>query len=239
MASLLILKFNNEFSIADILSLLALLAMFITILQVKNQDKRNIKPTIVFKENTNYYEYNTCEEDSGVKVQLELSNIGLGVAKTVKVYTSLDLSKFKGLTQNIEITTNTLEINDDKRKALYMIGDKEENFLYMEPDRKICFSSIVSHYINVLGLLYTNIMKNKENRDAMNILLGQSNQGDIYCVIAYTDIYGKIYNSYFQLKIVPVMIAEDSMSFNINVKEITSKEYRLYFKEKQKINGSI
>ena len=230
---LLTVKFNNEFSIADILSLLALLAMFITIVQVKKQAKRSIKPTVVFKENQQYYEYNDSVEDSSIDVELELSNIGAGVAKTVTVLSNLNLSKFKGLMQNIKITNDILQMKDNEHNVIYMIGNKEETFLYVEPNRKIYCSSIIGHYIKILCLIYTNIVKSNKH-EKLERLLKKSNQGEIYYNIDYTDIHDKRYNNYFQLIIDPIIISRDGLSFKIKLKEIKSKDYKSQTKGNRK-----
>lgn len=90
--------FKFEMNIGDIISIFALIATFITILQVKKQRSDMNKPYMVIDFDGNYNHVYTIEkcvdetdnnyfEDTGDNVfDFNIKNIGNGIAKDVRLY---------------------------------------------------------------------------------------------------------------------------------------------------------
>lgn len=214
------MKFNQEISISDIISLLALFATFITILQVKLQRKDSNRPYLIidFRNDYNHSitvtsdEYiNGCDENT---FDFELKNIGNGIARDVHIDIKfVDIDKIK-LDSSLTLSEEVLSIKNDKaHKSMFFrnypayfsyLGKNEYKSLKTEFSKNSCvIQNLISYYTYKN---YTNSIINLIPKTLVSI--------------CYKDIFNKSYTETFSIIIKIVYIDMNETCYNVKLKRV-------------------
>ncbi|MDE6597996.1 MAG: hypothetical protein K2K60_05105 [Clostridia bacterium] len=209
--------FENKISIADIISIVAILATFITILQVKHQRGDSLKPFLTIKPSDNYFVYNKAKPFSNNNFDLYLSNIGGHLAKNASIEINICNIPSNLLSSEIEINQHLFALN---KKAIYMLH-KSLQFTYIEPQEKHYLAGKLDNYIILLCNIYLDLFKsNKLEKNIFNV-------GEILIKISYYNIIDHNFKNYLSLTVNPISISDKEINFSIDIKELTKKTYKL------------
>lgn len=214
------MKFNQEISISDIISSLALIATFITILQVKSQRKDSNRPYLIIDFNGKYDEYICVKSDSDITKNREnnfdfkLKNIGNGIARDIKVEINLSqLDKIK-LDENLTLTEVSLDIQDKKTYISTMIINSPTYFSNLGSQEEINIKSEFSNQDNVIKQLMRYYM-------SKHYLLGVVNSLPIVLIkIQYKDIFNNSYEDIFSIKVTASYITEKETSYLLELSRV-------------------
>ena len=226
--------FDNTISIAEIISIVAILCTFVTILQVKQQRIDSVKPYITIKPIDKSYNYKKDDLEHSVNFELFASNIGNGLAKNASLkFNIVNVPEILS-DDSLVIANNYFEVN---KRTFYLLHH-DIDFTYFESQEQHDISGTLDNYIILMCRLYMKVLiSSKKNIDALSSL-------KVVVKIEYFSVLKERLHNYLGISLNPITIAEDEINFYIDIQEMSKREYRNYTrktvcKKNQKQHKSI
>ena len=226
---------NNEISLADIISIIALIATLVTVFLILIQRHDAAKPVLFIRpknSNNNQIRLTNYGIDFDLnKCPVELSCFGNNLAKKVCIESYFLLDKELSFYKTISIKGGLLTTHFED-KPLFVV--------MLRPSR-VCFDAINCNEIinlnNELGGKLLGIVlcgfDAVSQRDDKCIPFSKSS---IVLKLSYMDMYNKKYNDYAVVSFNCSSFSNNGMRFSFEGKQITGKVFKRYMKLYKKQN---
>lgn len=216
------LIWNNEISIADIISVVALFATLITVILIFIQRSDSTKPYVCIKTTStiqNIKYNNDCLESKIEHDSVQLCCYGNGIAKDVVVESFFILDKELDFYKSISIKGGVATIKDEdgKMKSFFLVNPRKDCWSIIGCDEKTDLIRCI--YGKVLCLAFCGLDAVSQSTDLM-IPISTPN---IIFRISYKDMFDKKYETFFRLSCDISSFSSSSYFFSFNCKAITKK----------------
>ncbi len=206
--------FDLTISITDIISVLAILLTFVTILQIKHQRTDTLKPYMTVRPIDEVYHFDCKNKRLKEKPIINLCNIGSNLAKNINIELYSYNIPNALLSKTLQITQNSCSI--DKQKLIILHHNID--FTYCEPKENIEIGSTLYGYIETFCHIYEDLfLSNKEEciRQTPKVIIK----------VSYLNILGKKNYIYLCLHEEISVLSINEIDFYIKTYEISKKQY--------------
>lgn len=210
------MKFDLTISITDIISVLAILLTFVTILQIKHQRTDTLKPYMTIRPIDKVYRFDCKNKKLKEKPIINLCNIGSNLAKNINIelYT-YDIPNSL-LSKALQITQNSCSIDQQK----FIILHHNIDFTYCEPRENIEIGSTLYGYIETFCHIYEDLFLSDKPEECIR------QTPKVLIKISYLNILGKKNNKYLCLHEGISTLSVNEIDFYIKTYELSKKEYK-------------
>lgn len=218
------MTWNNEIGLADIISILALLATFITVFLLFIQRHDSARPFVSIKiENKTTYAVSytpTKESPIGIDNDAITINCSGSIAKGVDIESYFVLDKEIDFYRTIKISNGIGEVSKDGDvRMLFFLSPKRTRFSSINCNESISLTSEL--YGKLLGMAYSGL-------DAIGQAEGEYlpiSYSAIVLKVKFSDILGKRYCYYYLISNKMIMFANEKYTFNLTCDVLTRKQF--------------
>ena len=226
---------NNEISLADIISMVALIATFATVVLICLQRGDGARPYVGIRVQNN--DKKVLFENDELKCDLKNDSIqiccfGNGIAKDVLVESYFLLDKELSFYKKVSISGGLLKFNGDNEKMtkFFLVRPTKDYYEFINSDE--CLDMLQNLYGKIFGIALCGFDElSKKNDKMIPISIPY-----IILRVAYSDMFGKRYETYFRLSWNISSFSKNFYTFSLKCKTIQKKEFDGYVKIHKKQN---
>ncbi len=215
----------NEISLADIISIIALVATFITVVLIFVQRNDGAKPCVFVKTNSEKNNYSFIRKEFKCDLgtdSIQICCLGNGIAKNISVESYLVLDKTMDFYKTISIKGGlaTVKTNKGKLEGCIVVRPNICRFEAMNNNESVTIANVLEPKILTMAFCGSDAISQRNGN------LIPWSEPCIILKISYTNIFGKNYVSFFQISLSICMFSEKEIAFFIKNKSIKKKEYK-------------
>ena len=227
---------NNEIGLADIISIAALIATFITVLLVLVQRHDSTRPfvSIKIKENVTYTASAASNDEFPLSIDddaITINCFGNGMAKDVSIESYLVLDKDAGFYKRIKIAGGTGEFyNEGKLKLFFLLNPTRTTFNSINCNESEKLTPDIMG--KLLGMAFTGLDAVSQ-ADDKSIPISSSS---IVFKIVFYDMLGRKYRNYYLVSNMISSFSNDKYSFYLTSEILPRRQFSKLMKIYKKQN---
>lgn len=233
------MRFDNSISIGDIISILALLITFFTLLMMKKQREDANRPYLVLDYNNEFDEiFNIKPKEFDIDeiwnnaildcdlysinkkpFDFKVINIGNGVAREIKVKIKVENIDIIKQDENIDIKHNTLILGCPEEIRDIYIGNKslddyEFEFSNLGSNNSFSLTNNLTRFESIVNSVLVSYMSNRGFESIINRLIPT-----IKIELKYKNILNKKFKETYKIDVCPCLIGNNESTYTIKIKK--------------------